>query len=118
MLTCVHSHRLCCLYPLLRDAAWADTFKVHPVFVCLPRSLTTCYVLAPQSYDEFMSLAERGNMRNIHEYLPDLAEGVEEGEDNFYGAMIDAGQDIDEPGFMFGKCVFKDLSKSTVQLWK
>ena len=86
--------------------------------MCFSRSLTTCYVLAPQSYDEFMSLAERGDMRNIHEYLPDLAEGVEEGEDNFYGAMIDAGQDIDEPGFMFGKCVFKDLSKSSVPLWK
>ena len=50
-------------------------------------------------------------MHNIHEYIKDLAEGIEAGEDNFYQTMIEKSQELDEPTFLFGKCVFNDLSK-------
>ena len=73
------------------------------------RSSTGCVLL--QSYDELWSLAEQGDMHNIHEYIKDLAEGIEAGEDNFYQTMIEKSQELDEPTFLFGKCVFNDLSK-------
>ena len=49
-------------------------------------------------------------MRTVHEYMEDLSEGVSKDEDNFYKSMVENAEDFDEPGFLFGKCIYKDLS--------
>ena len=83
---------------------------------CRWLSVATCALCTStcllQSYDEFMSLAEHGNMRTVHEYMSDHTDGLDSNEDNFYVKLLDRKtDDFEEPVILFGKCVDKQLSK-------
>ena len=60
-----------------------------------------------------MAKAEKGNMRNVHEYIADLTGTIDKSGDNFYSGIKkheESSNSMKElPAFHFGKAVFKDL---------
>ena len=66
-----------------------------------------------QSWDEFVELSSRGNMRPVHVYLSDF-QNIDTKEDNFYAKLMEKKDDIEEPGFLFGKCDGKTLGACDV----
>ena len=60
-----------------------------------------------------MTLAERGSMRPVHEYIDDLASGIRQNDaDGPYKQLTTDDDDHQQQiAFQFGKTVFKDRSQ-------
>ena len=64
-----------------------------------------------QTYDEFMALAERGDMRAVHEHVEDLSKGIDLDEDTWYSEITKKTRHGD-PVFLYGKTVGKTIGAS------